>query len=352
MKKLIALEKTFDWIQKRHSVEKSFQKYDNMAFIDRIRLFQKKKIVIKSWYLYKINRNYISFIKYIKLYKHKKKLFKKFYNFILQYNGLYKIQFLNLIKLRIFFIDTSYRRHCVLKFIFTSQQIFFQLYTKNPAMPDTHTTVGSLIRVRENVREHGGEYVYRWNDTSEAIARERARDKKWISFFRFKSYYDNVRRVYVKKALMHTSLKESKEQQLLKAKKELIIKKLKKKNKSTENIVMHNRRGNPKTEPLFGKSQRRRFNTWLWFIKSIALYLVNKRILILRTYILSITGLIKNHKQIIKYILYIFRKMKIILFLLKINLKYRGAKLKHYTTVKKKARKRIIKTEYRWYNTF
>jgi hypothetical protein len=54
----------------------------------------------------------------------------------------------------------------------------------------------------------------------------------------------------------------------------------------------------------------------------------------------------------LKYILNTFKKIKILVFLLKINLKYKGAKLKHFTTIKKKARKRVIKTEYRAYGTF
>ena len=40
-----------------------------------------------------------------------------------------------------------------------------------------------------------------------------------------------------------------------------------------------------------------------------------------------------------------FKKKKITIFLIKMNLKYRGVKLKHFTTIKKKARKRHLKME-------
>jgi hypothetical protein len=40
-----------------------------------------------------------------------------------------------------------------------------------------------------------------------------------------------------------------------------------------------------------------------------------------------------------------FKKKKIVIFIIKMNLKYRGSKLKHYTTIKKKARKRYLKME-------
>ena len=61
--------------------------------------------------------------------------------------------------------------------------------------------------------------------------------------------------------------------------------------------------------------------------------------------ILSISGFIKTNKQILKYIMATFKKKKITIFLIKMNLKYRGVKLKHFTTIKKKARKRHLKME-------
>ena len=73
-------------------------------------------------------------------------------------------------KLKFYFQGQILLRHCILKFIFSQQQIFFQLFTKNSHSPDTHTTVGTLIRVRENIREHGGKYVYRLAEEKEFSA--------------------------------------------------------------------------------------------------------------------------------------------------------------------------------------
>jgi hypothetical protein len=103
---------------------------------------------------------------------------------------------------------------------------------------------------------------------------------------------------------------------------------------------------------LYGKAQRRRFATWLWFIKCVLLYLQKKNIKIYKTFILNVIGLIKIHKHILKYILNTFKKLKILVFLLKLKLKYRGVKLKHFTTLRKRVHKRIVKTEHRSYGTF
>ena len=77
----------------------------------------------------------------------------------------------------------------------------------------------------------------------------------------------------------------------------------------------------------------------------MSLYLKNKDIRTFDKVVLSITGYMKTNKQILKYIMSSFKKKKITIFLIKMNLKYRGAKLKHFTTIKKKARKRHLKME-------
>jgi hypothetical protein len=45
---------------------------------------------------------------------------------------------------------------------------------------------------------------------------------------------------------------------LRQAKKELLLKKAKKKNKKIESVIIRNKRGNEKTEPLYGKAFRRK----------------------------------------------------------------------------------------------
>jgi hypothetical protein len=149
----------------------------------------------------------------------------------------------------------------MLKFIFGPQQIFFQLFMRNTNRPDTHTTVGALIRIRENIKEHNGKYVYRWDELGELEERERRRDKKRMFYYTKKKSYENFRNLIVFKKLIHPKLGESDETKLQKVKKELLLKKLRKKNKNAEDIVILNKRGNPKTEPLYAKSQRRRFST-------------------------------------------------------------------------------------------
>ena len=253
--------------------------------------------------------------------------------------------FMHMKTLKFYFQGQVLLRHCILKFIFTSQQIFFQLFTKNAYAPDTHTTVGTLIRVRENIREHGGKYVYRLAEEKEFSAKEILRDKKYVDYFRRTYDSENIRNMIVKQKLIQPKVMETKELKLRKAKRELLLKNARKKNKNIENLITYNKRGNPKTEPLYGKCHRRRFNSCLWLIKCIFLYIKNKNVKIFEKIILNISGFIKANKQILKYILSTFKKKKIVVFLIKMNLKYRGAKLKHFTTIKKKARKRYIKME-------
>ena len=88
-------------------------------------------------------------------------------------------------KLKFYFQGQILLRHCILKFVFTKQQIFFQLFTRSSHFPDTHTTVGTLIRIRENIREHGGKYVYRLAEEKEFSAKEILRDKKYVDYFFF-----------------------------------------------------------------------------------------------------------------------------------------------------------------------
>lgn len=195
------------------------------------------------------------------MYRRQGKVLKKLYKFFMLYNGLYRKTFYYMRSLRIFFYGQLMKRHCVLKFIFGPQQIFFQIFTRNAFAPDTHTTVGMLIRIRENIRDHGGKYVFRNVETIEGAAIERHKDKKHMVYFRRPSGLENIRYVIVKKNLIKPILRERKEEKIRRAKRELFIKSLKKKNKDVENVVILNKRGNPKTESYIGKAQRRRFNT-------------------------------------------------------------------------------------------
>ena len=341
----IELLEHLDWAQKRFNIVKQFQRFEHCRYKIILKYFSKKKNVKKNWYFYKPYLQFTDYIKYIKLFKIKKKIFIKIFKFLIKYNGIYRKIFMHMKTLKFYFKGHVLLRHCILKFIFTSQQIFFQLFTKNSYSPDTHTTVGTLIRVRENIREHGGKYVYRLAEEKEFSAKEILRDKKYIDYFRRTYDSENIRNMIVKKKLIQPKVMETKELKLRKAKRELLLKNARKKNKNIENLITYNKRGNPKTEPLYGKCHRRRFNAWLWFIKCVFLYIKNKNIKIFEKIIINISGYIKTNKQILKYILSTFKKKKIAIFLIKLNLKYRGAKLKHFTTIKKKARKRYVKME-------
>jgi hypothetical protein len=118
-----------------------------------------------------------------------------------------------------------------------------------------------LLRIRENIREHGGKYVYRREDTEENIKKEKLRDKKGPDYFYSSKYFDNPRRIFIKRKILKPKLSETSEMKLRKAKKELLLQKIRKKSKQTDAVVIRNKRGNPQTEPLYGKAQRRRFAT-------------------------------------------------------------------------------------------
>ena len=340
---------TFDWAQKRFGIIKDFQKYDTFSLKKYLQFFYKKKHFKINWYIYRTYNIFIDFIKYIKLFKNKNLILQRFFKFLVFYNGIYRKSFSHLRKLRIYFAYKPLIKHGLIKFIFGPQQVFFQLFTKNGNLPDTHTTVGTLLRIRENIREHKGEYVYRFDETQEVAAHEFRRDKKRRFWFVKRIGSDNFRNLIISKGLIKTKLVENKEQKLQRVKKELLLKHVRKKYKNAEIVIVRNKRGNPKTEPLYGKSQRRKFSTWLWFIKCVILYIQKRNVKLYKNLILSISGHVKVHKQILKYILSLLVKANILIFLLKLNLKYRGTKLKHFTTIKKKTRKRLIKIEQNTY---
>jgi len=198
--------------------------------------------------------------KYIILYKNKKKKLLQLLNFLMWYNGLYRTRFLLISRLKYLYKDEVLKRHCLVHFLFGPQQIFFQLFVENIETLATHSSVGALVRIRENIREHGGRYVYRFDETAEIDLRERNRDKKRTFYYYPRKGYDNFRNTFANKNLIHPELTESKEQLLRRAKKDLLLQKARKRNKNIESVIVYNRRGNPKTEPLYGKFQRRKFS--------------------------------------------------------------------------------------------
>lgn len=344
---LFKITLTLDWAQKRFKILNQFSQYFLIDIFAMLKFLHKFRAILYYWFLYNLNLGYINYFKnskILKSFERKEKLLKKLFFFLLKYNGLYNKKFLLNFKINFFFKERIYFQHPVLSFIFTSQQIFFQIFTETASKPDTHATVGTLIKIRENIREHSGVYVYREDESEELEKKYKLYDKKPKNYFVKSGRVDNFRELLVSKKLVKPQIMITKAAKLLQAKKNLVLKK-KKTTAKLDNFIFRNKRGNAKTEPAYGKCQRRKFMSWLWFIKCVLWYIKKKKVKIKKKIILKITGLIKIFKRTLKYILETFKKYSIIIFLLKINLKYYGAKLKHFSTIKRRTRKRILKLE-------
>jgi hypothetical protein len=85
---------------------------------------------------------------------------------------------------------------------------------------------------------------------------------------------------------------------------------------------------------------------WFWFVSCVIAYLKHRPTKVNKKIILSIVGSKKNYKYIITHIINSFKRYKIHFILLRLNLKYNGTKLKHFTTLRKKTKKRILKIEH------
>ena len=153
------------------------------------------------------------------MFESKIKLFKKVYKFLIKANGVYRKIYMHMQELKFFFNGKVMLRHAIIKFIFGPQQIFFQIFTKNSYAPDTHTTIGILIRIRENIREHGGKYIYRLAEDKEFSDMDILRTKKQSNYFKRPYSLESFRNTMVYRKLIKPKHLETKELKLIKLKK-------------------------------------------------------------------------------------------------------------------------------------
>lgn len=308
--------------------------------------FFKKKRLKKYWNYYNPIKMYFllyDFSKYKSLYVIcNSKIY--LYKYIHILHGIYNKTLLYLTKWEKFYGNMPQKKFAALKFIFGPQQIFFQLFIKNSYEPSTHTTVGAIVRIRENLVAHGS-YKPVMAQTTEERKLEKLRTKKNLLWYKETYTSDSFLHICGYKKKIEVPKINEQKQNTIKIKKLIKLKKRRKKYKNLDENVVLNKRGNIRTEPLLNKCLRRRLSTWFWFFRTITQYLKNRQVLIKRQIILIICGFKKMYGLAINYLIKLFEKYKIILFLFKLNLFYRNTKIKHYTTLRKKTRKRLIKTE-------
>lgn len=236
-----------------------------------------------------------------------------------------------------------------LNFIFGSQQIRFVLNYYSHKRSDMHTTVGLVLNLRYNI-EINGKYRHLIQLPEDIRDAEQLRTKKFITWFKFEHRYDNFKGYILKKGLWRVTTGEKGENLLLKraaiersVKLKAQNKKKKAKDKSEEDTVLYNKRGNPKTEPMLWKHKRRKYSSWLWFIRLLSTFLKNRPIKINDSIIIRVKGFKKMYKSAIIYLVKCFKNYHILYFLLNFNLKYSNDIMHKVAAIKKKTRKRILK---------
>lgn len=339
-------DKTVQWAQRRYKIINPYYVYILKRIVRFSIFFFKKKRIKKYWDYYNpINLYFLlyDFSKYKNLYTTcNSKTF--IYKYIYTLHGIYNKNWVYLETRKKFYKNTKKKKFAALKFIFGPQQIFFQLFIKNSYAPSTHTTVGAIIRIRENLATHGS-YKQIINQTTEERKLEKLRTKKNLLWHKEKYNSDSFLDICGYKKIIEVPKINEENSKKIKTKNINKLKKRRKKYKDLDDNVILNKRGNIKTEPLLNKCLRRRSSTWFWFFRTIFQYLSNRKILIKQQVILIICGFKKMYGMSINYLIKLFIKYKIVLFLFKLNLFYKSTKIKHYSTLRKKTRKRLLKTE-------
>ena len=122
-----------------------------------LKIFFKKRSLKAYWRWKNYNLNNLELFvlsKYLLLLIEKKLFKKKLICYLNNLFGLYYKKLEKTKKLKFLFLDKQFIKHAVLKFFFSEQQIFFQLFINNDSEQSTHTTVGTLIRIREDIIIH------------------------------------------------------------------------------------------------------------------------------------------------------------------------------------------------------
>lgn len=182
---------------------------------------------------------------------------KKLYKYVYSLHGIYNKTLIHLLKKKKLYENNFKKKFAALRFIFGPQQVFFQLFTKNSYMPDTHTTVGSIIRIRENIANHGS-YKHIIDQTTEERNAEKLRTKK--SSFWYKETYkvDSFLDICGYQKTIEVPKINEKKKKLMQVKSKIKMKRRRKKYKNLDENIALNKRGNIKTEPLINKYLRRR----------------------------------------------------------------------------------------------
>ena len=71
----------------------------------------------------------------------------------------------------------------IITYQFTKQQLLFQVFKNTTVKPLTHTTVGALVRIKENYRVNAGSYIYRINELPENHSKLFWQDRKPQKYF-------------------------------------------------------------------------------------------------------------------------------------------------------------------------
>lgn len=339
-----------DWMQKRYKLieQEYIIRYAELRASIRY-IFVKKKMRIKIRHENMLE-SFIDIHRLVGYFKNRKKknLKKKFIKKAVALSGMYFNIWRYVFKTEDVWDKIGKERVSVIRLAIGPQQVRFTLYMFKSSRPTTHATVGSVLNYKLTIERFGN---YRpIQDRDEAVREaERKRTKKYIRWFKEEYRYDNMRGVMVRKKIIkrhgYKSPKEKFMDQLAKRALELKSRPKTKRNKIKldADSVVYNKRGNPKTEPVLEKHFRRKFSSWLWFLRIIAKYIKKKLYKVDRRLVLHVSGVDGDSTPVYEFIFKTFEKYKILYFLLKFDIKYAKPRMKKIASIKKRVKKQMVR---------
>jgi len=181
-------EKVESVVERKYKVGAILKKQFVVFTKRMLKIFFKKRFLKAYWRWHNYNLTDLELfllIEYLLLLIEKKLFKKKIICYLDNLFGLYSKKLEKTKKLEFLFLDEKLNKHAILKFFFSKQQIFFQLFVNNDFEQSTHTTVGTLVRIREDILLH--------NDTTISIKQlEKLKDKELKIRQRPKNFEDQT----------------------------------------------------------------------------------------------------------------------------------------------------------------